>query len=93
MTTLSKAADWMFRDRTTGQVVVAQFPNIPILVWLGATVAGLFTSGTTHTVIGWIGTGGLVWWAGDELLRGVNPFRRILGAVVLIWTAVGLVRS
>ena len=25
----------------------------------------------------------LGWWATDELVRGVNPFRRILGAVVL----------
>ncbi len=26
----------------------------------------------------------LIWWAGDELLRGVNPWRRCLGAAVLI---------
>jgi hypothetical protein len=25
----------------------------------------------------------LVYWAGDELIRGVNPFRRMLGAAVL----------
>jgi hypothetical protein len=25
----------------------------------------------------------LLIWAGDELLRGVNPFRRLLGAAVL----------
>ena len=29
----------------------------------------------------------LTWWAGDELLRGVNPFRRCLGAAVLIGLA------
>jgi hypothetical protein len=25
----------------------------------------------------------LLWWATDEVLRGVNPWRRLLGTVVL----------
>jgi hypothetical protein len=31
-----------------------------------------------------------VWWAGDEVLRGVNPFRRLLGAGVLTGVLVDL---
>ena len=93
MTALANAADWMFRDRTTGHVVVAQVPNAPVLVWLGATLGGLVTSGTAHSVLSWVGTGALAFWAADELLRGVNPFRRILGLVVLTWTVVGLART
>jgi hypothetical protein len=27
----------------------------------------------------------LLFWAGDEILRGVNPWRRMLGAGVLAW--------
>lgn len=35
----------------------------------------------------------LLWWSLDEVLRGVNPFRRILGGVVLLATVVGLLAS
>jgi hypothetical protein len=31
-----------------------------------------------------------VWWALDELVRGVNPFRRVLGGAVLGWFVLGL---
>lgn len=34
----------------------------------------------------------LALWAGDEVLRGVNPFRRILGIAVLAWLVLSLVR-
>jgi hypothetical protein len=33
-----------------------------------------------------------VWWAVDEIVRGVNPWRRILGAVVLAFVVVLAVR-
>ena len=32
----------------------------------------------------------LVWWAADEVLRGVNPWRRFLGAGVLTFAVVRL---
>ena len=56
-------------------------------------MVGLVTSGTAHSVGTWVGTGALAFWAGDELVRGVNPFRRMLGAVVLVWIVVGLART
>jgi hypothetical protein len=31
-----------------------------------------------------IATGGLLWWAADEVLRGVNPWRRMLGGGMLV---------
>jgi hypothetical protein len=31
-------------------------------------------------------------WAGDEVIRGVNPFRRMLGAAVLAALVIGLLR-
>ena len=85
--------DWVFRDRTTGKIVVAQFPNAALITWLVATVAAALTSGTVHTVAGYVATGALVIWAVDELLRGVNPFRRALGVVVLTWQVVSLVHG
>jgi len=37
-----------------------------------------------------VGTGALIVWAADEIVRGVNPFRRALGTVVLAAIAVGV---
>jgi len=51
------------------------------------------TTGTVHTILGYTATVALVVWAGDELLRGVNPFRRMLGAAVLAWEAFSLIRG
>jgi hypothetical protein len=82
--------DWLFRDRTTGKIVIAQFPNIPLIAWLVATALALVTTGTVHTILGYAATVALVIWAGDELLRGVNPFRRMLGFAVLAWEAFSL---
>lgn len=90
MERLRAVLDWVFRDRTTGKIVIAQFPNAALLTWLGATLVAAVTEETAHTVAGYVATGGLLVWAGDELLRGVNPFRRALGAVVLTWQVVSL---
>ncbi|MCU1498566.1 MAG: hypothetical protein JWM47_2519 [Acidimicrobiales bacterium] len=48
-------------------------------------------AGLSGTGVRVIGAGALVWWAVDEVARGVNPFRRGLGAVVLAVTVAGLV--
>jgi hypothetical protein len=40
--------------------------------------------------VGVIATASLLWWAGDEVLRGVNPFRRILGGAVAVAVVAGL---
>jgi hypothetical protein len=37
-----------------------------------------------HDVLRWLAFAALGWWGLDELVRGVNPFRRILGAVALL---------
>jgi len=86
--------DWLFRSRVTGRITVAQLPNAALLVWLAATVLARFWDPRVggQDVLRWVSTGALVVWAGDEVLRGVNPFRRMLGAGVLIWTAVSLLR-
>ncbi len=75
--------DWFFRDRTTGRITIAQFPNLPLWIFLGSFVArAVLSEGTTlHDVASWIGVISLGWWAIDELVRGVNPWRRLLGAL------------
>jgi hypothetical protein len=93
--TRSGAIDWLFRNRATGRITVAQWPNWSIGVFLAATVAlRVFEpSGDLRTVLVVIRAGALLIWAVDEIARGVNPWRRLLGAVVLVITVAGLVRS
>lgn len=75
------SVDWWFRDRTTGRIVVAQFPNLALWIFAASAVVGWFVSeksGAGEFVAG-IGTAALAWWALDELIRGVNPWRRVVG--------------
>jgi hypothetical protein len=77
--------DWLFRDRRTGRIVVGQLPNLPLLVWIVASALVWFADpgGRWRTVLRATGTIALVVWAADEIARGVNPWRRLLGAGVL----------
>jgi hypothetical protein len=84
--------DWLFRNRETGRITIAQWPNPSIGVFIAATLARrlLDPAGTIGTALTVVGTGALLWWALDEVIRGVNPWRRILGTVVLVGTGAGL---
>ena len=77
--------DWLFRNRHTGQITIAQLPNLPLWLFLAATAAQwLFDpSGGVRTAVRAVATIGLLWWAIDEVIRGVNPWRRFLGGAVL----------
>ena len=73
---------WLFVDRRTGRITIAQFPNLPFWLYLGTVgLRRLTSSGTVRDIVNWSGVVALSWWAVDEVLRGVNPFRRLLGAV------------
>ncbi len=65
---------------------------MPLWLFLVASVARrLFDpAGALDGGLRAIATGSLFWWAGDELVRGVNPWRRILGAGVLMTQLVKL---
>jgi len=78
--------DWLFRDRRTGGITIAQVPNAPLIVFLGASGVRWVAhpSGTVGTVVDVIASIALVAWAVDEIVRGVNPWRRILGGAVLV---------
>ena len=83
---------WFFRYPDTGEIVVAQWPNPPLWVFLAATgVRALFHPvGTMGTVVSIVSTVALVVWAVIEIAAGSSPFRRVLGAVVLLATIAGL---
>ena len=86
--------DWMFRSRKSGRITLAQFPNWPLGVWLltSAAIWLAHPQGWLDVVLHILASASLALWAGDEMLRGVNPFRRILGVVVLGWLVFSLVR-
>ena len=75
--------DRTFRD-SEGKIVIAQMPNLPLLVGLGASLLQLvLPSGNLQTGFDLVGFGALFTWAWQELFDGVNYFRRALGLVVL----------
>jgi predicted neutral ceramidase superfamily lipid hydrolase len=84
--------NWLFRSRETGKMTVAQLPNAPLFVFLAAVaVRWIFRpTGTVGTVVTVVAAVALIIWAGDEVIRGVNPWRRILGGAILIFTVVGI---
>ena len=77
--------DWLFRSRETGRITIAQMPNLPLWIFIVAAAlrAVLDPTGGARTALDVVATGALVWWAVDEIARGVNPWRRILGGIVL----------
>jgi hypothetical protein len=69
---------------------VAQFPNPPLLLAFAGWGLAAVTDHTAHDVGGAVFTVGLGVWAWLEAVGGVNWFRRLLGAGVLIWLVAGL---
>lgn len=90
-----KRVSWLFEDRRTGRIVVAQWPNIPLWVWIAASAVNWLAhpGGRWGTALGVTGAAALAFWAIDEILRGVNPWRRILGAGVLTFVAIRLLAN
>ncbi len=77
--------DWFFRNRHTGRITIAQFPNVPLALFLAAMAVDRLVepAGTPGTAVRLLAAAALLWWALDEVIRGVNPWRRLLGAGVL----------
>jgi hypothetical protein len=88
---LRRAARWLFADRGTGRYVVAQWPNLPLGAYLAGTIALQFLHhGPVEHAVRTAATCALIVWAVWEVARGVNPFRKGLGAAVLVLTIVNL---
>lgn len=89
----TRTVDWWLRDRKTDRIVTWQFPNPAITVALvSAGMARLDAWPSRTDELRWVSTGALLVWASDELLRGVNPMRRVLGGVILVATVLAFVR-
>ena len=82
---LKTAIDWLFRNRHTGRITIVQAPNLALWLFIAAAVLrALFDpTGGLRSALDGLATIALVWWAVDEVVRGVNPWRRLLGGAVL----------
>jgi hypothetical protein len=80
-----------FRDPGTGRVVVVQWPNLPLWIWLAVTFAKLVLApgGAVGQALSVVGTLSLIVWAVLEVARGQSPFRRVLGGLVLAGMLLG----
>jgi len=92
--TVRPLTEWMFRNQQTGRLTIAQFPNASLGVFLVATALRWLVPphGGVRTAIDLIAGVALLVWAGDEVIRCVNPFRRILGAAGLAAVVVSYLR-
>ena len=72
---------WMFVNRRKGGITVAQWPNVALSVFIALSVARRLNiaKGTPQTTLRLLSVVAILVWAADELIRGVSPFRRILG--------------
>ncbi len=77
--------EWWFRNRQTGEITVGQVPNTPLVVFLAAWLVNSIWApgGSVGSGLEVIAAFALVVWGVEEIVRGVNPFRRLLGAVAL----------
>ncbi len=81
--------DRVFRD-SKGKIVIAQPPNLPLIVWIAASLLKLVvTTGKINLGLELVAFGSLFTWAWEELFQGVNYLRRALGLIVLV----GLIAS
>ncbi len=76
---------WWFENRETGTITVAQAPNPPLLVAFAGILGARLADGGLADGFRWLGTAGIAWWAVDEIVRGVNPWRRVLGLGGVGW--------
>jgi hypothetical protein len=79
----STATDRIFHD-SQGQLVIAQWPNLPIVLASSTTLLSLVLPNSPFkTILELVAFGTWYTWAWLELFQGVNYFRRGLGALVL----------
>lgn len=77
--------NWMFRSRETGKITLGQPSNTTMKLLQRTTLVGvLLPKSRVRTGFSVVAVTTLAAWGADELLRGVNPFRRAQGALALV---------
>lgn len=84
---MRRLLDWLFRNRQTGEITIAQMPNPALwIVLVGSVVSWVWhPPGRMGLNLDGLVKASLVVWAVDELCRGVNPWRRCIGAALLVY--------
>ncbi len=91
--TVAALFDWFFRNRETGRITIGQFPNVALWTFIVTVILRRVLADTAaRTAIDAVGVAALAWWALDELFRGVNPWRRLLGLGGCVVACAGLAR-
>jgi hypothetical protein len=87
-----RSVRWIFLNRRTGHLTVVQWPNVSLSVVIVVSIAVHIVRpmGGLESVARGLVDVALFVWAIDELLRGVNPFRRVLGLMVISATSLTL---
>lgn len=81
-----------FWKNDRGQVVIWQRPNAYLFGWAILTMVSLVTANRTSDIFAGAASVVLAVWAGLEIGRGANYFRRLLGLVVLIYSVMTFVK-
>lgn len=80
--------DKCFKD-TKGKVVLAQFPNIPLIGWfLFEILSRINLFSRFSDFFSLLSLGFLFTWGYLELFHGVNYFRRLVGLLGLIYVII-----
>ena len=83
--------DRLFRDGT-GEIIIGQAPNLPIMIWVSATLLKLvFKTGQVKIALDLLAVSSLLYWSFLEITQGANHFRRDLGVVVLIALIISII--
>lgn len=84
---MSQILLWFFRNRETGAITIAQAPNLVLWIVIVASILLWIwpSAGTASVALTVAFKGGLLVWAFDEVVRGVNPWRRCLGTAVAVY--------
>ena len=91
MAAVDIAAAWRRSQRGwPSRFVLVQFPNLPLTVALVSSLAAGLTGGRAAGYATAVSRLALAVFAYLELSDGANWFRRLLGAVVLIWLVITL---
>src|SRR5262249_23692377 len=82
---------WFFQNRETGTITIVQPPNLSLWIAMlaGALIWAWHPPDRLGVALQVIFKGALFVWGVDEILRGINPWRRSLGVAMLcylLWT-------
>lgn len=75
-----------FFQNDKGEYVVAQWPNAPVfMIMASSLLTRMSLAPDTHRLFQLTTFGLIFLWAYLEITAGDSPFRRVLGAGVMVW--------